>query len=67
MLSAILGRVIARAVSRRRLNAAVRVPSQVRGDDMGFGVENVALGRGFLQVLRSFIPILIQPTILYVR
>jgi hypothetical protein len=32
---------------------------------MEFVVENLALGRVFLQVLRSFIPIRIQPTTLH--
>jgi hypothetical protein len=54
------GRAIAQAVSRRLPTAATLVRAQVRS--WVFVVDKVALGEGFLRLLRFPLPILIPPT-----
>jgi hypothetical protein len=57
------GRAIAQAVSRRLPTAAVRIRAQVRS--CGICGGQIGTGAGFLQALRSPLPILIPPTALH--
>jgi hypothetical protein len=56
----LIGRAMAQAISRRTLTEAAWVRAQV--NPVGFVVDKVALGQGFLRLLRFFpVPVNILP------